>query len=225
MDASNHARIQFHTASPDDERRLLETYLLDAVERLRDRTDCEHVVFIRAGHDPNVDGGLILLDIYGDHESIVAAESPRWNELVADGRVTEWDHPEYEFVDNIVDHYGEDSARRHEQLRAAATAMAPAMFDELDDQPAPVSCGSEAPEHPVGWHRVLHILSNHWGYEIEAELDAHSQSVATTLTILESTAGPAVAADRARELADRFEELATSFEEADATAEEDDAGE
>lgn len=222
MDASNHARIQFHTASADDERSVLEAYLLDAVERLRDRDDCEHVIFIRAGHDPTVDGGLILLDIYGDHESIVAAESPRWDELVADELVTEWDRPEYEFIDNLVNHYGEDATRRHETLRAAATAMAPAMFDELDDQPPPVSSESDAPDHPIGWHRVLHILSNQWGYEIEAELDAHSEGVATTLEILEDTAGPAVAAEQARAQAERFEKLAASFEEMDAKTEGDD---
>ena len=215
MDSESHARIQLHTPTPGDERRVLDEYLLDAVQRFRARGDCEQVVYIRTGHSPSVEGGRLVLDLYGDVGSLVDEERERWDALVDDGPVTEWDRPDYDFFEHISGELGQDAARQHERLRAVATAMSPAMFEVLDERPDPVDFGSEHPELPVGWHRVFHILSNQWGYRIEDEAAAAAEHTEMTVRILESTQNATAAAECAGKLAGMFAALRTELETQD----------
>jgi len=85
VEAVEHERIRFETDGVEGEERFRRAYVLGAVDRLPDPGICDRFVFIRAGHDSSVAGGVVLVDVFGDPDAVLEQERGTWNALVDDG--------------------------------------------------------------------------------------------------------------------------------------------
>ncbi|WP_435347843.1 hypothetical protein [Haloarchaeobius sp. HRN-SO-5] len=197
---ADHARIEFSLPSRDTEERFVREYAVDTVERLHDDPACEKFVYIRAGEADQFDGGGIVVDIHGDAETVVDGERERWDALVEDGLVTDWEHADVALVERLTDYYGADGAELAEHLRYVATRMSTAAVEELDGQVAPEDAYPDEGEGPVGWWNVLHILSNQQGYTGEEELDSVMRIVENGLVNYAAAHGEAAANEKVDEL-------------------------
>jgi len=215
-DSDDHVRAFFETADLDAQAEFLETYVYDAVERLPATEDCEAFVFVRADGAEDVDGGRVVVDAYGDADAVLDRERETWDALVDDGPLTDWYRPDYDTTARLAEAFGEDAWRRGERLRYVASAMTAATHDLLDERPAPVDVAPETDGEAVGWHRVLHLLSNQWGYDVDEEMDAYAQALRMGATIVGKSEGMDAAesfvADVEAELEDALEDLAASGE-------------
>lgn len=211
-DGTGHARIHFETDDAEAEARFLRAYVLEAVDRLPDTGICDRFVFVRAGHSPEIAGGAVVVDIFGDPEAVIERERGTWDRLVEDGPLAGWERSEVDLLEELAEHFGAEAVDRHEQLRFVAGAMSRPAFEHLEERPAPVEDVPGSDGAPVGWHRVLHILSNHWGYDIDEELDAHVENVATCLEIIGKTEGPEATRERAAEIRERLSAVVEGLE-------------
>lgn len=167
--------VVFETADVDAEERLIREYVVPAFRRLDDRPDVRWASFNRYGHDPSVDGGEVLLTVYGDVEAVADAERHRWDAHVADGPAEDW------WADDTDVSLGEldDRERLHQRIRAVASRMAVEFFEAFDDPPDAVdefgTGESDVPDSAaVGWWLGLHYLLNQLGYQAndgEEEVD------------------------------------------------------
>lgn len=208
----DHVRVHFTTDSLADQEWFVEGYVCDAVQRLPDTDACEEFVFIQADGAEDVDGGRVIVDVYGDAEAVLDSERETWDDLVDDGPLTGWERPDYDTVGKLTEIYGEEGVVYHERLRYAASAMSRVGFDVLDERPPPVDAFPEVDTDPVGWHRVLHLLSNQQGYEIAEELDAYVENVEMCLRILAQHEGPDAAGERAAAIGERLREACADVE-------------
>lgn len=162
------SEIRFRTGGRAANRRLVEAYVLDAVDRLPDRDFCEYVAFVPMTHDA-VGGGNLWLTVAGDADALVAHESGRWDELVEEGLASGWDVTEVteQWYDNAGRRGGEVLFRLHRVAnRATKTAV-----EEFEERPAPLDTYEEASNHPVGWWMVPQIVTAHQGYTLEETVD------------------------------------------------------
>jgi len=199
------------------------------VGRLPETDVCEEFVFVQADGGPDADGGQIVVDAYGDVDAILDSERETWDELVADGPLTDWSRPGYEVVPKLAEAFGEEGWWRGERLRSLASRMTAATWDEFDDRPVPVDAYPDEDGEPVGWHRTLHLLSNQWGYEIDEEMDAYVQNLRMGAKIVGKTEGmdaaEAFVADAKAELEDALDELEASDEAGEGVPDMDDESE
>lgn len=228
-DRSDHLRVYFETADVAGQDAFVEDYVLDAARRLPETDACDEFIFIRAGHDPNADGGLIVVDAYGDVDAILDAERETWEGLIEDGPLTDWTRPDHEVVGKLVEAFGEAGWWHGERLRSLASRMTAATWDELDEPPAPADAYPDEGGEPVGWYRVLHLLSNQWGYDVDAEMDAYTQALRMGTTIIGKNRGMDAAesfvADVEAELQGALDELEASGEAGEGVPEMDDDAE
>lgn len=210
---NDHARIWFTTPDIETERAFIDEYVLDAVDRLDSHDSCEKFIFIRAGRDPSLDEGGVIIDIYGDPEEIIDQERERWDAAVEDGPLTEWEQTETDIPDGLADYYGEQGATLHEELRYLATQMALPALDTFESAPAPVDAVPEAEGEGVGWYRLLHLVCNHQGYSIDEEAEAMLKNLETSINTEAQIAGVDAAQERVDEYIDRLETLREDIEE------------
>lgn len=160
--------ITFAVADVETEERVVREYLVDAFERF-DRYEGVHwPSFNRYGQDPTVDRGEVVLRLFGEVESALAEERPRWDEFVDAGLVREWtvtDAPSAGALD--------DPQRLALRLQSVASRMSLECFRAFETLPDAVDeFGGE--EAAVGWGVALHHLFNQLGYQGdggEEELD------------------------------------------------------
>jgi hypothetical protein len=208
----DHERIWFTTPSVETERAFLDEYVLDAVERLESMAACEHVIFIRAGHDPTVDGGCVIVDIYGNPEVVRKQERERWNALVAEGPLTEWERTDTDVPGGLADYYGTEGVRFHERIRALASRLAPLTLRTFDSPPAPVDEFPEEDGEPVGFSRLFHLLCNHQGYTPSEELAATMNNLETSLDTQAQIEGVDAAQQQIDEYIERLDQVREDIE-------------
>lgn len=212
-DVADHSRIWFRTPDIDAERQFVDEYILDAVERMDSADDCEKFIFIRAGHSPSLDGGAVVVDIYGDPEAVIERETQRWNSLVEDGPLDEWEHEEIDFPNLLADEFGEQGVALHEELRDLASRMAPLVLDEFQSPPAVVDAFPDEDGDQVGWYRLLHFLCNHQGYDLDVEREAYLKNLEAFLETEAQTDGVDAAQAMADEYVDRLEQVRADLEQ------------
>jgi hypothetical protein len=175
----NRLLVHFVTTGPRADERLVREYVLDAVDRLPGRPDCDRVGFVRAGHKP-IDGGLVLLLVEGDGDAVVERERDRWDALVEGGLAEEWGAEEADH--DYMARWGEDGAALRTRLEALAARMSRLAYEEFDDPPDPVDefAGEAADrESPtgLGWWTLLHLLTVQQGYSYGMEIDAYVEGI------------------------------------------------
>lgn len=177
----DHSRIWFTTPDREQELQFIREYLLGFVDRASAMAACERVIFIRVGHDPTREQGGVILDVYGDIETVLAGEREQWDELVADGPLVEWEPDDTDVLGSLTDYYGEQGARLHEDIRALATAVACRLYDAFETPPAAVDEYPEEDGESAGWYLFVHQLANHAGYSWTDEIDACLHNIETGL--------------------------------------------
>lgn len=223
-----HVRVRFEMPTFEAQQRFLSEYVYDAVERLPATDDCDECIFIQADEAVDDEGGMVFVDAYGDREAIVEREQATWDEFLEAGVLDSWSHPEYDTVTQLANAFGEEGVRYQERLRYLASAMTAATHDLVEERPAPVDAFPESDGDPVGWHRVLHLLSNQWGYDIDEELDANVHNVEMGLKILGQNDSPEAARERVDAIIQRLDAAIAELEAeaaADAEPEAETAGE
>lgn len=208
-----HVRVDFELPDFEAQTEFLESYVYDAVQRLPETDVCDECIFIRADEGAGTDRGRVIVDAYGDPDAIIERERETWAALVDAGIVSSWSRPEYETVAQLTKAFGEDGVLYQERLRYLASAMTAATYDLVDDRPAPVDAFPASDGDPVGWHRVLHLLSNQWGYEIGEEMDAYVENLRMGAKIFGKTQDMAAAESF---VADVEAELDAALDELDA---------
>lgn len=162
-------KVRFEVADIDTEERLIREYVAPAFERLCEREDVRWPSFTRFGHDPSIEAGRVVLFVFGDVEAVVEDENARWDELVDDGLVIEW---QIEENDPGAGTFNEQQQLRF-RMRSAASRMSLDFFDAFEELPEGVS-KTEGGELSFGWDFCLHHLINQLGYQTtggEKEID------------------------------------------------------
>lgn len=191
-------RVDFETDGVEADDRFVREYALSATERLRGLDVCEDAGYLRYGHEPGREGGMVSLFVRGDTDAVVAAERDRWDGLVASGLAREWtvrDHPP------LVEQFGEEGAVLSDRLIHLASRMSARVYEEFDDPPAPAdSVPDEGGEVPVGWWTLLHFLADQQAYDADDEIDAYAEGVRNRLFALTKYHGAERASDRIDDL-------------------------
>jgi len=193
---------------PDGERgdeQFIREYVLPAMDRLRDRDWCQDVGFLRYGHAPHTDGGEVRVHLRGDGETIVDHESNRWERLVEDGRVRDW---EVVGPEDDSDKFGPKGEEIVARVQFLTSRMSKHVFDEFDADEglAPVDTYPEEGPVPVGWWSVLHFPADQQALSPNEEIYAYLEGIRNRLWTL----GLWYDYDRADE---RIDDLIDSLEE------------
>lgn len=148
----------------------------------------------------------MLFSAFGDARSIVDAERPRWNELVANGPVQTWRASNEDVQLNDLD----ERDRLRYRLRAAARRMSIEFMDAFDDLPDGRNEFDDDP--PVGWGLCLHHVVNQLGYQGsdgEEEIDILQQVLVSRLHAMAAAPeyGPASAERKIEELTAELESI------------------
>lgn len=165
--------IEFSTRSQENAERFLTEYVLEALDRVQDMEACDCFTFVP---DQSATGdrttGLqvpppdhrIVLTIRRKTDEVIDAEQDRWNSLVEDGVVTEWEIKRSTDVDEIVDELGEKRARllaHSSNLSAQMAKRAYKEFEEFGNVPAAVETypDADSDEAPFGWWAARAVRS------------------------------------------------------------------
>lgn len=199
--------IAFQTTGANQDRRLIQEYILDLLDRIETVNWCERVGYAPTGQAPT-EGGRVILAFVGDEERIRQNESDRWNELVEEGYAKEWERDEQfsrEMMEKVV---GEQGTELHLRQLHLASKMSVLAYEEFDDVPAPVDeyPEDEAPT-PVGWWEVLHDLTVQMGYTLDDELSAYTKGIDHTLKNIAEYESPQRAEEEVDELIQELEDM------------------
>ena len=194
--------VQFKTAGPAADERLVREYILEAVDRLPKQPDCEGVGFVPAGQKPGVDG-LVLLHVVGDADAVVRRERDRWNALLEDGLVEDWTTEEAE--EAMITEWGENGTALRTRLDVLAARMSVLVYDEFDEPPDPVDAyPAEADDRAsptgVGWWTLLHLLTLQRGYDYASEVDAYTEGITDGLVHVAQYEGSDIAREKLDEV-------------------------
>ncbi|ELZ84172.1 hypothetical protein C455_00667 [Haloferax larsenii JCM 13917] len=204
-------KVVFTVADVATEERLIREYVASAFERLEARDDAQWPVFNRYGQDPSVSHGEVVFYLVGDTEALIRDERSRWDDLVDNGLVDEW-----ELVDPNVDVTELDDRQRLQfRLRYAASRMSLACLDTFDPLPDALD-EFEDEDYAVGWGSCLHHLINQLGYQGnggEEEIDLLFQSLVGRLYATNVSAGPETTLDKIGSLKAELDELAEQLQE------------
>jgi hypothetical protein len=172
------SEIHFTTGGKAANRRLMNRYVLEAVDRLPSLEFCDRVAFMPLTHRA-VDGGNLWLTVAGDREALVENESGEWDALVEEGVVSEWDVTDV--TEDWDEKTGEQGGDELLRLHAIANQVTKAVYGEFDDPPAPVDAyPDEDSTRPIGWPMVLHLATAHLEYSFEEAADAFLAGIKLT---------------------------------------------
>lgn len=198
------SEIRFKTDGRQSNRKLIDRYVLDAVERLPQLECCDHVAFMPFTHE-TVNGGNVWLTVAGDQEAIIDHEAERWNSLVEEDLVSEWD------VTEVTDNWYEITGDHSEllfRLHSVANQTTKAAFEQFDEPPAPVEpYPDEESDHSVGWATMLHVITTHQEYSLEETLDVFLSGIWQTCEDIEKFESPNQVAAHLEECIQRLETL------------------
>jgi hypothetical protein len=227
-------QVTFDLPDAAAERRLLADYLVDAWPRIESR-DCLDRAwywrFGRASDRPPVEledgtvltGGGVVVTLTGDPtpDPVVAAERPRWDRLVADGPLDDWEttrfDPTFENArTKAVERFGSVGGDRLYRMRPHVARTTLSLFGEFDDDLPAVAESTEENPRGIGDWALIHFLLKQRGHDWGDEVDACRKAIANRLRSLAAFHGDAAA----RAELDRVVEDLTALRErypADAT--------
>lgn len=204
--------IQFSTGCQENAEQFIEESILDALNRVPEMDACDSFTFVpgqpttgdrTAGLQTPPPDHPIYLTIRGETDEIIDAERNRWNVLVEDGVVTEWEAMKSTDREEMVEELGEERATllaRSSNLSAQMAKLAIEEFDELGIVPAAVETypDAESKAAPFGWWSVLHTVTVQLNYSLGEELDAYRYGIEHVLRNVTEIEGK----DEAEELLD-----------------------
>lgn len=213
--------VHFTTTGPAADERLVREYVLEAVERLPERPDCDGVGFVPAGQKP-MDGGLVLLQLVGDVDAVVERERDRWDALVDEGLAEDWSLGAADGAP--ASHWGESGAELRTRLEVLAARMSRLVYEEFDEAPDAVDAHpaeADAREAPTGtgWWTLLHLLTLQRGYSYEREIDAYAEGIRDALHKVVQYEGYEPAGEKIDDVVDSLERVREEVEEAALTVE------
>lgn len=168
-------RVVFETTGTEADRRVIEEYVLDAINRLSEQQACDRVGFAPQGQLLG-EGGELLLFFEGDSDTILEREREKWDALVEEGLILDWESTEA--TERFMDIFGEQGGELYLRLHHIVSQMSWVAFEEFETPPAAVDAyPDEETAVSVGWWVTLHLLTVHQGYTIEAEFDAYVKGV------------------------------------------------
>lgn len=196
-------RVDFATNGAAADRRFIEAYLSDAVSRLPETPGCDRIGYAPQGHVLTDEGGVLLF-LDGDLGALVELERGKWDALVDDGLLLDWEVTDV--TERFSKTFGERGGELYLRLHHCASLMSEIVFDEFRTPPAAVDAyPAESSKATIGWWAILHLLTVHQGYPLEDELDAYAHGLEHTLDNIAEFEGPDRAADTIDELVETLE--------------------
>lgn len=183
--------LQFSTGSQANAERFLTEYVLDAVDRVQDMDACDCFTFVpsqpatgdrTAGLQVPPPDHTIVLTIRGDTDDIIDAEQDRWNTLVEEGIITEWEVKRSADVEELVDELGQKRATlvaHTSNLSARVATLAYEAFENLGTTPGAIDTypDEESDAAPFGWWSVLHTVTVQLNYSLAEEVEAYRYGI------------------------------------------------
>lgn len=179
--------LQFSTGTKANAERFLTEYVLNAIDRVQDMDACDCFTFVPSqpatgdrttGLQVPPPDHTIVLTIRGETDDIIDAERERWNTLVEDGILTEWEVKRSVDVEDLVDDLGQKRAMlvaHTSNLSAQVAALAYEAFDDLGTTPGAIDTYPDETSDaaPFGWWSVLHTVTVQLNYSLAEEVEAY----------------------------------------------------
>lgn len=195
--------VVLSTSGESANRELIEEYIFEAIDRLRERDSIENASFTQQTHGSD-DTASVSLTLVGDTDPVVDDESARWEQLAQQGLILDWDLNDYT---ELWDQQADESMQLRLELSDIATEASKLAFDKFAEPPAIVE---EYPDketlYPIGWYTLLHQLTLQQGYDVDDELDAYTQLLRLTLDNLRNHEGNEYTNTRIDEIVESIEE-------------------
>lgn len=182
--------LRFSTGSQSNAERFLTEYVLDAIGRVQDMDACDCFTFVPSqpatgdrtkGLQVPPPDQQIVLTIRGETDDVIDAERDRWNTLLEEGIITEWEVKRSADVDEVVDELGEKRATlvaHTSNLSARVARLAYEAFEDLGTVPGAVETyPDEGDTAPFGWWSVLHTVTVQLNYSLFEEVEAYRYGI------------------------------------------------
>ena len=219
--------LRFSTGSTADAERFLTEYVFDAIDRVQDMDACDCFTFVPSqpatgdrttGLQVPPPDHTIVLTIRGETDDIIDAERDRWDTLVDEGIVTEWEFKRSVDVDELVDELGQKRATlvaHTSNLSARVAALAYEAFEDLGTTPGAIETypDEESDGAPFGWWSVLHNVTVQLNYSIDEEVKAYRYGLEHTLRNIAEYEGEDEAEARLNEVIETLEAIRTDIEQ------------
>lgn len=176
--------IRFDMNSPDAREQFIEEYALEAIDRLTEFEDCNSLMFVPGIDQETGERSGMSLSGAGDLDALIDYERDRWDTLVEEDVVVEWERELVMGEEEIAESVPQEVAEWHGQLEQLSSEMfkiAYGRFDDLDKVPGAAETFSEYEDTQLGWWVILHNLTVQMGYDLTEELDVYTHGVEHTL--------------------------------------------
>ncbi len=207
--------------------RFLTEYVLDAVDRVQDMDACDCFTFVpyqpatgdrTTGLQVPPPDHTVVLTIRGDTDEIIDAERDRWNALVDEGIVTEWEVKRSVDVAELVEELGQKRATlvaHTSNLSARMAALAYEAFESLGTTPGAVDThpDEESDGAPFGWWSVLHNITVQLNYSLAEEVEAHRYGLEHALRNIAEYEGEAEAEARLDDVIETLDAIRTDIKQ------------
>lgn len=207
------------------ERAFLETYMIDAWDRLAASEAVDSAWFWRFGqtsrHDPIeledgtvLDDGGVILVINGspDPQPAVESERDRWRALENDGLLDTLEvkgfRPDYDNARaKMIENFGPEGGKLAYQLRPLATRTTLGLLETFEDDLPAVGEPTDDNPLPVGDWVLIHFLMKQNGHDWYEEIDACRRAIRNRLQSLAQFHGGATAREELDSLIAELEAL------------------
>lgn len=217
--------LRFSTGSQANAERFLTEYVLDAVDRVQDMDACDCFTFVPSqpatgdrptGLQTQSPDYTIVLTIRGETDNIIHAERDRWDRLVEDGIITEWEVKRSVDVEELVDELGQKRATlvaHTSNLSARVATLAYEAFEDLDTTPGAVDTypNEESDAAPFGWWSVLHNVTVQLNYSMVEEVEAYRYGLEHALRNIAEHEGDDEAEARLDDVIETLEAMRTDI--------------
>lgn len=179
-------------------RDVVQEYVFDRVDDTTEVEGGEFGGFAYDTEEGSRERNAIALSFNGDSDAILESEKSKWNALVEDGLLKDWEEVHRMEFSKLEAMMGERRAEVTMKSGLATTKMAKVMYDEFDEFPDPVNTfPEEFEEHdvggPYGLWSIFHMLAHQMQYNVREEMEAYRQGVRYCLRNIAEHEGEAVA--------------------------------
>ena len=183
--------VLFLTENESAVNQFIREYVLGAIERVEDITDCEGISFDR-DEQLNPEGDSVVLIVFGEFDAFVESEQERWEEQQESGLIQDWKTKPLD-EEQLEWKFGQRGSELAKRLMPLGGEMAKLAYEQFDKESFPDPINSDPNDDgwmPVGWWTVPHhVTVGNLGYSPSEEIEMCLAAIEEDLRIIAEREG------------------------------------